>query len=233
MSHEHRQVVRATSAAAALLSLSAVAVDPVIGITEPTSNHVLYSSTFPFVQPISFTVHADKRIGQGGVQVSAELKDITVLDVQVDNVTIVNSGRRIGNPFTNVNACSASLLASASTCVASDAKSARVSVPWHVPAPGQYTILVSAKIRSSEGDDVEVVLAEMLNVEYPAPPTVADAYTRAHPEVLASKKQHGCVVSQIADQQAKYEAFGPNGGPYNGDLIEAYVISLARTCPMQ
>jgi hypothetical protein len=148
-------------------------------------------------------------------------------------VTIVNSGRRIRNPFTNVNACSASLLASSSTCVASDAKSATVSVPLHVVAPGQYTIAVSAKIQSGEGDDVEVVMVEMLNAEYPAPPTVADAYIQAYPEVLASKKQHGCVVSQIADQQAKYETFGPNGGPYNGDLIEAYVLSLARTCPMQ
>lgn len=233
MSHKHRQVVRATSAAAALLSLSAVAVDPVIGITEPTSDRVLYSSTFPFVQPISFTLHADKRIGQGGVQVAAELKDITVLDVQVDDATIVNGGRRIGNPFTNVNACSASLLATSSTCVASDARSARVSVPWHVPAPGQYKILVSAKIKSSEGEDVEVVLVETLHAEYPAPPTVANAYMRAHPEVLASRRQHGCVVSQIADQQTRYETFGPDGGPYNGDLIEAYVISLARTCPMQ
>jgi hypothetical protein len=205
MSHEHRQVVRATSAAAALLSLSAVAVDPVIGITEPTSDHVLYSSTFPFVQPISFTLHADKRVGQGGVQVAAELKDITVLDVRVDDVTIVKSGRRIGNPFTNVNACSASLLASSSTCVASDARSARVSVPWHVPAPGQYTIVVSAKIKSSEGDDVEVVLVEMFNA------STAPRRGRYSFRPRRCAASLGCGLA-IADRQAKYGTFGH--GPY-------------------
>jgi hypothetical protein len=232
MSHKHRQVIRAASVAAALLSLSAVAVDPIIEIDEPTSGNVLYSDSFPFVQPISFTLHADKRIGKGRVQVSAELKDITVLDVRVDDVTIVNSGRRIRNPFTGVNACSAGLVASASTCVASDARSATVSVPWQVVAPGRYTIVISAKVRSDDGDDVEIRLVKTLNAEYPAPPTVADAYIQADPEVLASTKQHACVLSQIADQQARYETFGTNGGPYDNDLIEADVISLARTCPI-
>lgn len=181
MSHKHRKVVRVASVAAALLSLSAVAVDPVIDIEDPTSGNVLYSDAFPFVQPISFTLHPDKRIGQGGVWLPAELKDVTVLDVRVDDVAIVNRGRRIRNPFTDVNDCASSLVASADSCVAQDERSATISVPWQVAAPGRYTIVVSAKIRGDDGNDVEIALAKTLDVEFAEPLTVADAFIQAEP----------------------------------------------------
>lgn len=73
----------------------------------------------------------------------------------------------------------------------------------------------------------------LLNAEYPAPPAVANAYIKDNPAVLASKKQHGCVISQIADEHAKYSTFRPKGGPYNTEMIEAYVVVFASTCPVK
>jgi len=218
MLNHRRLVVAAALTTATVLSSSAFAAAPVVNITEPTSSDVVYSATFPFVQPIGFTLQATRR-RQGGVEVAAEIKDIGVLDVQVDAVTIINSGDPIGSPFTTANACSASLTANSTSCAASDSKNAAVSVPWQVSAPGQYTITVSARIQNAKGEDEEVVLVGMLNAEYPAPPAVANACIKANPSVLASKKQHGCVIAQIADQHAKYETFGPKGEPYDNALI--------------
>lgn len=232
MFRKSHTVTAVAVAVASILSASAFAAAPTVQITEPTSANVVYSDTFPFVQPISFTLGATTR-SQGGGEVDAQLKDLGVLDVQVDSVTIVNGGNPIGNPFTNTNACASILTTGGNSCTPSDAKNAAVSVPWQVGAPGQYTITVSAKIQSAEGEDQEVVLVELLNAEYPAPPAVANAYIKANPSVLASKKQHGCVISMIADEHAKYLTFGPKGGPYDNDLVASYVIAFASSCPIK
>jgi hypothetical protein len=210
------------------LSGLSFAAEPIVEITEPTAENIVYSASFPFVQPISFTLEATTK-KQGQDQVSAELQDLNGLDVKVDDETIINGGDPIGNPFTNANACAGSLLDSA-TCTVLDAKNAEVTVPWTVDEPGQYTITVSVRIQSDTGQDEEVVMVEMLNAEYPAPPAVANAFIKANPAVLTHKKQHGCVISRIANEHAKYPTFGPKGGPYDTAKIHEYVEHFAASC---
>lgn len=221
-----------TVASALAISLSANAAAPIVEITDPTSASIIYSPVFPFEQSISFNLSATTR-KHGQLEVDAALKDVGVLHVQVDDVGIVNGGTAIGNPFTSANACAAILTTSPNSCSTTDSDNASVSVPWTVTQPGSYTIAVSAKIQNAEGEDEEVVLVALATAEYPAPPAVANAFIKANPTVLTSKKQHGCVISKIADEHAKYETFGPKGGPYNESLIQAYVVSFASTCPLK
>jgi hypothetical protein len=218
-----------SSAAVVFLASQAFAAAPIVEITEPTAENTVFSDTFPFTQPISFSLEATTR-KQGQTDVNAELKDLGVLDIQVDQVTIFNNGEPIGSPFTNDNLCHSSLISNSSSCEVTDSENASVTVPWSVPAPGEYVISVSVKIQSDEGEDVETVLVELLNAEFPAPPAVANAYLRTNPTVLVHKRHQGCVISGIAEQHAKYETFGPKGGPYKTDLIEAWVVSLASDC---
>jgi hypothetical protein len=225
-------IAMSTAAGALALSLSANAAAPIVEITDPTSASIVYSPVFPFEQSIRFNLSATTK-KQGGSEVDAALKDVGVLDVQVDEVGIVNGGTPIGNPFTAANACATVLTTSPNSCSTIDSDNASVTVPWTVTQPGSYTIAVSAKIQNAEGEDEEVVLVALATAEYPAPPAVANAFIKANPGVLASKKQHGCVISKIADEHAKYETFGPKGGPYNEPLIQEYVVSFASTCPLK
>lgn len=224
----------ASVAGACLLSASALAAAPIVDIHAPTSASIVYSSTFPFVQDVTFSLQATSK-KQGQVEVDASLKDIGVLNVLIDDASILAGGVPVGNPFDSSNACTSALTTLPNTCLASDSDNAVVSVPWTVTAVGQYTITVSAKIHNAEGEDEEVVMVALASAEYPAPPAVANAYIKANPSVLLSKKQHGCVISKIADEHAKYEAFGPKGGPYDNSLIHAHVVanSAASTCPLK
>jgi hypothetical protein len=69
----------------------------------------------------------------------------------------------------------------------------------------------------------------MLAVEYPAPPAVANAYINSDPTYKAAPgKKRGCIISKVAEKHAKwsddpYVGYGPKGGPYIEEAIEADV----------
>lgn len=192
---------------------------PVVVINSPTGT--VYSASFPFTVPISFSV------------THHEVKNLNVLDVQVNGTSILTGGSAIGNPFSgpsNTNACSAGMvLPNISYCNVADSDHASATAPWAVENPGTYTVAVSVKHQNAEGGDVETVIISQLSAEYPAPPAVANAYINANLK-SGSAKVRGCVISKIADNHAKESTYGPKGGPYDETLIESDVLAYWPTC---
>jgi hypothetical protein len=216
-----------TVAAAALALFSALPalaqstqIAPTITILSPTSTATLFSATFPFTQTVSFKI--------GHVETLAKVQ---VLDVSVNNVTIINGGQPLGNPFGVDGLCVGALTTAPNTCVNASTSEATVGVPWSIQAPGTYSLLVSAKFRSAEGMDQETILVAQATVEYPAPPAVANAYINGDPYLRAlSGKKRGCVIAKVAEQHAQFSAYGPKGGPYAEDAIRAAALSFASSC---
>jgi hypothetical protein len=202
---------------------------PTVQITEPSGQIFLSPADFPYAVDVKTLLTHN------------ELKNLNVLDVLVDGSSILPGGNPIGNPFDNDNECSSNVtnnaaVTSCSTYVADAtlaSNQARVGVNWSIPDFGNYTLEVSVKHGGATGIDEETLEVLSLSVEWPAPPAVANAYLKANPGVLASKKQHGCVISQIAEMHAKDSFFGPKGGPYDTDLIEDWVDSFAASCPLK
>jgi len=64
-----------------------------------------------------------------------------------------------------------------------------------------------------------------------APPAIANAYIKgdAFLEALPGRKR-GCIVSKIAEQQARFSTYGPQGGPYDERAIRAATLSFSALC---
>ncbi len=110
---------------------------------------------------------------------------------------------------------------------------ASLTVPWTVGGVGDYTIVLTATYRGETGVDTEVVTVAQLSAEFPAPPSVANAYINSGADGLKlSGKQRGCVISKIAERHAKESPYyyGPKGGPYVEDLIKGDVRTFAGVC---
>lgn len=186
---------------------------PTITITAPTGTQFV---SFPYSTSIALNISD----GAG------ELDKVNNLTVVVEDG--VNPAVTL---YTGINAFSAGPVCSVqiggvsgATCsVAAGVGS--ITLPWTVTAPGTYTITVSAKHQNALGEDEEIATFQLVAVEYPAPPAVANAYIKATYGKLTAKRQ-GCVISQIANLHAHDSAFGPKGGPYDIPLIQSTVTSL-------
>jgi hypothetical protein len=202
-----------------LVSQYAVADMPVVNITGPTGT--IYVSSFPYATNIAFNL------------THSQLKDLHVLNVYVDGTSILPGGTDVGDPFDTSNNCKSPNLTTISTnCSTNGADQASVSVPWSVPAPGTYSLTVKVKHQSLVGQDDEEVsfLLAIVAVEYPAPPAVANSFINTTFGAKTGAKVRGCVISKIADNQAKSEMYGPRGGPYNIPLIQSDVLAYWGPC---
>lgn len=199
----------------------AYADDPTILITAPSGVH--YVSSFPF--STSITVQVSHPTGQ--------LSDLNVFDVKVApsgaTPTSILPAGPLGNPFPS-NACSSSqmVIAKGVTGCSVNAGTATVSVNWGNIYAGTYTIEVVARHSSQEGSDSETATFQLVSVEHPAPPAVANAYIKTLAKLPA--KVHGCVISSIAEQHAKFASYGPKGGPYNTNAIQQDVLTFIGAC---
>lgn len=202
---------------AAMAPSTATADEPDMDIVSPTGT--IFVAGPNSVVPIVMTVDHDS------------LSSLTQFDVQVDSASII--GGQL-NPFTNVNLCTSGLLAVSSACTTNGSNHADVTVPWTVTeVPKTYTIFIKARHQNVDGTDEEEVIVQLLDVEYPAPPAVANAYINSLPS--ATKKQftsgaRGCVISQIAEEHAKNNTYGPKGGPYDVSAIQADVQAFSYLC---
>jgi hypothetical protein len=218
-----RKFVTFSFLAAALgIASSATADAPVVNIS--TLGGTIFSATYPFVQPISFTV------------THTEVKNLNVLDVKVNDVSIFSGGTAIGNPFSgpgNTNECGPQMiLPNISTCNVSDPANASATARWTVSAPGTYTVAVSLKHRNDIGEDEEEVLVQTLSIEHPAPPAVANAFINSSSSLKAAYgKKRSCIINEIAKLHGQQESYGPKPGPYNAALIQQDVVAFGTTCP--
>jgi hypothetical protein len=159
---------------------------------------------------------------------------LTQFDVQVDGVSII--GGQV-NPFTGgatPNLCTAALTAVSAACATNGLDQAAVTVNWTVQTvPSSYTLFVKSRHQSLDGTDEEEVLVQVLDIEYPAPPAVANAFINSQSSAIRkqfSSGIRGCVISQIAEGHAKLEAYGPKGGPYDVPHIQSDVKAFSGSC---
>jgi hypothetical protein len=159
---------------------------------------------------------------------------LTQFDVQVDGVSII--GGQV-NPFTGgatPNLCTAALTAVSAACATNGLDQAAVTVNWTVQTvPSSYTLFVKSRHQSLDGTDEEEVLVQVLDIEYPAPPAVANAFINSQSSAIRkqfSSGIRGCVISQIAEGHAKLEAYGPKGGPYDVPHIQSDVKAFSCSC---
>lgn len=154
-----------------------------------------------------------------------DLHNLNVFEVLVDNVSLTGS---IGNPFDGADACAAAMNSNGLTCSTSSSWHADVTAPWTVSAPGSY--LLKARIRHQGLQDIddETVTVQLIVVEYPAPPAIANAYVKAQRYKLTSGTR-GCILSTIAHEHGQNERYGPKGGPYDESLVHSDVETLKAT----
>ena len=186
---------------------------PVLTVNSPTGT--VFVASFPSLQQLNLTLK------------HSQLSDLNVLEVFVDGVSLTGA---IGNPFDNANACKSPNMNVTSTCVTNGLDEATFTVPWTVPGPKTYTVTASVKHQGVQGDVSETVTFALIAVEYPAPPAIANAFINATYGPKAGAKTRGCVINQIAEHHAKFERYGPKGGPYNNNLVHSDVTTLWPRC---
>jgi len=215
-----RLVILATIAAG-LTVIPAVADAPVINIVSPTGT--IFVSGAGAVVPIQLTV------------AHSPLSILTQFDVQVDGTSILPGGQV--NPFTagaTPNKCTTDLINASAACSTNDLDLAAVTVNWTVPVvPKTYTVFAKSRHQNLDGTDTEEVIVQLLDIEYPAPPAVANAYINSLPSSLRrlfTSSVRGCVISQIAEAHAQLSKYGPKGGPYDVPLIQSDVRTFSVGC---
>jgi hypothetical protein len=63
------------------------------------------------------------------------------------------------------------------------------------------------------------------------PPAVANAYINGDAFLKAlSGRKRGCIISKIVEQQARFSAYGPEGGPYDENAVRAATLSYSNLC---
>lgn len=186
---------------------------PVINITSPTGT--VYVSSFPYAATIALTIH------------HVSLSALNVLEVTVDGNSLTGV---IGNPFDNSNHCRPPAFVGGTTCNTSSDDDATITAPWSVPAPGTYSVGVRIRHQGLEGTDEEDVTFNLVAVEYPAPPAIANGYINSTYKGINAKKR-GCIISQIANNHAHDSKYGPKGGPYDNDLVKLDVDTYMYSCP--
>jgi hypothetical protein len=200
---------------------------PDITITYPTTGTTLYVN-FPYTVQVAFTLDTSNALNNQGVPF--QLKDVVQLDVAIGTTALWPEPV---NPFTNANACKSDLLAVATSCTPDSTHpthKANIVVPWVVTGPGTYSVTVSAKLQGDEGYDSEYNIQLLLLVaEYPAPPSVANAYIKTQFGKLSTGVR-GCVISAIANNHAQDSKYGPKGGPYDLGMIQSDVSAYASQC---
>lgn len=210
-----------TLAALLILPAAALADAPSINITSPNAATTIFVPSFPASVPVSFDVTHDY------------LENINVLNVFVNDASIFSGGLDLGSPFDSDNLCKASqmILPNISACSTNASNIATVTAPWSVAGPGTYSVSVVAKHRSDQGTDTEDADIQMtlINIEYPAPPSVANAYIKAKYNKLTSGAK-GCIISQVANNHAKDSKYGPKGGPYDTSSIQTDVDIFRNSC---
>lgn len=218
----HTRIVRHGLLAGLLAAMSSAVISadtPTLEITAPSGT--VYLASFPSLQSLSLKLTHN------------ELDDVNVFRVFVNGVSLIDSNT-IGNPFDSSNACRAQLAAVTSSCVTNGLDQATIVVPWNVPGPGTYTVTTEVR-HGGQGREEEAatIVFALITVEYPAPPAIANAYINRTYGARAGAKTRGCVINQVAEQHAKYERYGPKGGPYNDALVYSDVQAYWGPCSTQ
>jgi hypothetical protein len=227
MKQASRKILAAALAVAAMSCSGIAAAQAVtnVSVVEPTGT--IYVTGFPATVGVKLSIDArnpagncandgiaEIKVGATGTEPGNDTRD-EILHDDDDPVSLVDEE---GN---NSTTCPAYYL-----------------FDWSVPQPDTYTLDVFVRRGQVEGEtDEEVVIElQMVSVEYPAPPSVANAYINNDPNLKALPgRQRGCVISMVAQKHAKLagteDGYGPKGGPYDEQKIKDDVVDFFQTCP--
>jgi hypothetical protein len=230
MTSMHRKFTAVVVLAVAALSATVHgdASAPTVTITSPTTGDTIYGA-FPYTLPLTFQItHGD----QGDLN---SVKDLTITAQRAgdaDPITVLGPV----DAFAGNDACAYPLPAGILSCAVNDeATTGTLVVNWQVPSAGTYTFIVSAKHGGEDGTDTVQVIFDLqtVSVEYPAPPAIANAYINGLSSTLRKQfnaSVRGCVISNIAENHAKLEAYNQKPGPYNVAKVQQDVKLYSQGC---
>lgn len=209
-----RTPVLASFLFAAASAVPAWADEPVIQLISPAPSTTVSVPGFPASVPVSFTVGHD------------QLGRVNVLRVISTGTTV--PADTAGNPFSST-ACNVQVQNLGYTSCTVSGTLATLGFNWGIPGPGQYTLQISAKHTNDLGQEQEVVTFQLLSVEYPAPPAVANRYINTFYKGMKPGVR-GCIISAVAELHAHDSAYGPKGGPYDEPAIRQDVEDFKVDC---
>jgi hypothetical protein len=221
------------------LTLPAYANAPTVTILSPTTGNTIYAvpANFPITVPVSFrVVHYDA--GANPPHTEKNMRDVSEVKVSVSQTAPGNvayadiadldhlwqNGSTVG--------CNPANPANVTSCGTTGNTQGDATVNWNISGFGTYSVKVTAKHASDIGQDEEtgiVIAEEIVNVEWPAPPAIANAYINANYRGN-SATQRGCIIKKITERD-HLRLYGERPGPYNNIAIQTDVELFRADCP--
>ena len=197
------------------LSLPAYANAPTVTILSPVTGNTIFAvpADFPIIVPVSFRVtHVDP--GNNPPATAKDMRDVSQVKVSISQTA-------------------PSSVAYADIAVLDHPWKNGSSVGCNPANPAAVTSCgVTAKHASDVGQDEEtgiVIAEEVVNVEWPAPPAIANAYINANYKKLAAT-QRGCIIRKITERD-HLRLYNERPGPYNNIAIQTDVELFRANCP--
>lgn len=158
---------------------------------------------------------------------TANLKNIDLFTLSVSKNGSPTSLIDDNSPFDTNNNCS---MSEATTCTPTDDKNATVTKTWTPGGVGTYLIDAYMSTQAFDACDQEEVIIEpqIISVEFPAPPAIANHYINEQYPSGLSPKCRGRIIRAIADKWNSDRAgtYGPAPGPYDSDEVGQDVVTF-------
>jgi hypothetical protein len=204
---------------------------PTVTILSPTTGNTIFAgpTDFPLTVPVSFRVnHYDA--GANPPATEKDMRDVGEVKVSIARTAPSNLAYAdiavLDHPWKNGSSvgCNPANPASVTSCGVTGNTQGNATVSWSATGFGTYSVKVTAKHASTTGQDEEtgiVIAEEIVSVEWPAPPAIANAYINANYRRV-SATQRGCIIKKITERD-HLRLYGERPGPYNNTAIQTDV----------
>jgi len=223
------------------LTLPVYAHAPTVAILSPTTGNTIFaeSTDFPLTVPVSFRVNHYEP-GANPPATEKDVRDVSEVKVSIARTAPSNLAYAdiavLDHPWKTGSGvgCNPANPASVTSCGTTGNTQGDATVSWSATGFGTYSVKVTAKHASATGQDEEtgiVIAEEIVSVEWPAPPAIANAYINANYK-KSSATQRGCIIKKITERD-HLRLYGERPGPYNEVAIETDVELFrgAAYCP--
>jgi len=230
-----------TIAAIVGLTLPVYAHAPTVTILSPTTGNTIFaeSTDFPLTVPVSFRVNHYEP-GANPPNTEKDMRDVSEVKVSIARTAPSNLAYAdiavLDHPWKTGSSvgCNPANPASVTSCGTTGNTQGDATVSWPATGFGTYSVKVTAKHASATGQDEEtgiVIAEEIVSVEWPAPPAIANAYINANYK-KSSATQRGCIIKKITERD-HLRLYGERPGPYNEIAIQTDVELFrgAAYCP--
>ena len=221
------------------LSLPAYASAPTVTILSPATGNTIFAvpADFPITVPVSFRVtHYDA--GANPPATEKNLRDVSEVKVSISQTAPGSVAYAdiavLDHPWQNGSSvgCNPANPSAVTSCGVTGNTQGDATVSWSANGFGTYSVKVTAQHASAVGQDEEtgiVIAEEVVNVEWPAPAAIANAYINANYTRTAAT-QRGCIVRKITERD-HLRLYNERPGPYNTIAIQTDVELFRANCP--